>query len=95
MVPRKSPASLRPGGRHAQKSARQAASVVKVTDITPRFKLVFATVFAITVLSLLMNLIIVLAGIKGLAADSFAETCSTAFKLGFGAIVGLVGGKVT
>jgi hypothetical protein len=78
-----------------RKSTGSPSSVVKVTDITPRFKLVFATVLAITILCLFLNLVIVLAAPAGASAESFADTCSTAFKLGFGAIVGLVGGKVT
>jgi hypothetical protein len=69
--------------------------IVKITDITPRFKLVFTTVLAITILCLVLNLLVVLMAPNGSQAASLADTCSTAFKLGFGAIVGLVGGKVT
>jgi hypothetical protein len=82
-------------GRHSGRKPESPSRVIKVTDITPRFKLVFATVLAITILCLLLNLVIVLAAPSGASAASFADTCSTAFKLGFGAIVGLVGGKVT
>jgi hypothetical protein len=88
------PAETAPERKH-RKPAQSPSPVVKVTDITPRFKLVFATVLAITILCLLLNLVIVLAAPPGAAAESFVDTCSTAFKLGFGAIVGLVGGKVT
>lgn len=85
-------------GRHASRAARSALqnpARTTVTDITPRFKLVFVAVLAITLLCLMLNMIIVLVAPHNSPAASFADTCSTAFKLGFGAIVGLVGGKVT
>jgi hypothetical protein len=55
---------------------------------------IFATVVAITILSLILNAVLVFAKIDSDPARGFVETCSTTFKLGFGAIVGLVGGKV-
>lgn len=67
----------------------------QIADLSPRFKIIFSTVTFITLCSLLLNAALVFAEAKGEAAGTFAETCSTAFKLGFGAIVGLVGGKVT
>jgi hypothetical protein len=78
-----------------QTGETSSSPIVKITDITPRFKLVFTTVLAITILCLILNLLVVLMAPNGSQAASLADTCSTAFKLGFGAIVGLVGGKVT
>jgi hypothetical protein len=95
MTEKESATGTEQAGRHTNRKSKSPSRVVKVTDITPRFKLVFATVLAITVLCLLLNLVIVLAAPSGASAQAFADTCSTAFKLGFGAIVGLVGGKVT
>lgn len=83
-------------GRHVDKNAlRVRRDRPTVTDISPSFKLIFAAVFTITVVCLLINLFIVLVAPDSAGAQSLADTCSTAFKLGFGAMVGLVGGKVT
>ena len=57
--------------------------------------MIFSVVVAITLLSLVFNAILVFTRIDDDLAWTFVETCSTTFKLGFGAIVGLVGGKAT
>ena len=62
--------------------------------VTPTFKLVFASVLGLTVVSLLT--VILLAVFVQNPSDqvkAVIETCSTTFKMGFGAIVGLIGGK--
>ena len=62
--------------------------------LTPGFKLVFISVLSLTILSFTAGICLALfvsnpsTEIKG-----WIETCSTTFKLGFGAIVGLIGGK--
>jgi hypothetical protein len=70
--------------------------------LSPFFKLVFLTVLGLTILSLAVSLGLSLhiGRLGGQAKDldlasikSMIETCSTTFKLGFGAIVGLIGGK--
>ena len=60
----------------------------------PRFKIVFGCVMALTLISLTASICLAIfvtnqsPEVKGLI-----ETCSTTDKLGFGAIVGLIGGK--
>ncbi|MEZ7007419.1 hypothetical protein [Streptomyces sp. AD55] len=78
--------------------AGQAPAVVaaapEVTTVTAHFKLVFLCVTAITVLTLLAALYIgVFVGEPTEAATSAMNTCSTLANLGFGAMVGLLGGK--
>jgi hypothetical protein len=61
--------------------------------LTPTFKLVFISVLSLTILSLLVSLILVLYGRDTEDSKRLIESCSTTWKLGFGAIVGLIGGK--
>jgi hypothetical protein len=61
----------------------------------PYFKLAFAAVVAITVLALVLNVLLALLGSDTDQVKAAAETCSTTYKMGFGAIVGLIGGKAT
>ncbi|WP_328997808.1 hypothetical protein OHA18_25480 [Kribbella sp. NBC_00709] len=61
---------------------------------TPVFKLVFLTVLGLTVAALILNVVLVMAiDQPNDQAKSLIETCSTIVKAGFGAIVGLIGGK--
>jgi uncharacterized membrane protein (Fun14 family) len=50
-------------------------------------------VVGLTVLVLLVMTGIAVAGINNDASKSLVDTCETAFKMGFGAIIGLNGGK--
>ncbi len=59
----------------------------------PYFKLVFAAVVVMTVLALVLNVLLALFGSDTDQVRAAAETCSTTYKMGFGAIVGLIGGK--
>lgn len=71
-----------------------AAHTIDVTKLTPLFKMVFLTITGLTVLAFAANLILVLVLDKpGDEAKSFLELCSTISKMGFAAIVGLIGGK--
>ncbi|MGO9273312.1 MAG: hypothetical protein ACLQOO_24260 [Terriglobia bacterium] len=62
-------------------------------DLTPRFKLVFFFVMGLTVLSLAVTVNLTLSANPSEDSRRLIETCSTTFKMGFGAAVGLLGGK--
>jgi hypothetical protein len=65
-----------------------------VTTVTAHFKLVFLCVTVITVLTLMASLYIGIFVEKPTeAAKSAMNTCATLANLGFGAMVGLLGGK--
>ncbi|MFI6011498.1 hypothetical protein ACIBAG_22230 [Streptomyces sp. NPDC051243] len=65
-----------------------------VTTVSAHFKLVFISVTVITVLTLAASLYIGIFVEKPTeAAKSAMDTCSTLANLGFGAMVGLLGGK--
>lgn len=59
-----------------------------------RFKLVSGCVMALTLISLGVSIALaVFVQNQSHEVKQLIETCSTTFKLGFGAVVGLVGGK--
>ena len=62
-------------------------------DLTPRFKLIFSTVAALTVLALILTVLLAAFGGESEQVEAAAEACSTTYKMGFGAIVGLIGGR--
>ncbi|MFE1235602.1 hypothetical protein [Streptomyces tendae] len=65
-----------------------------VTTVTAHFKLVFISVAAITLITLMASLYIGIFVEKPTEATKSAmNTCSTLANLGFGAMVGLLGGK--
>jgi hypothetical protein len=59
----------------------------------PFFKLVFLTVAIFTFVSLAVDIGVVVAGSHSEASKNLLESCSTTYKMGFGAIIGLIGGK--
>jgi hypothetical protein len=61
--------------------------------LSPAFKLVVLIVTGLTVLSLAVSIFLALDPNKSDQINGLIETCSTTYKLGFGAIVGLIGGK--
>jgi hypothetical protein len=67
--------------------------------LSPTFKLVFLSVLAITICSMLVACPLAIFQIRGLNMEPGTplsivfETCITTFKLGFGAMIGLLGGK--
>ena len=78
----------------AETPAAPSEEPVELTRVTPVFKLVFLTVLGLTVLSFATNVILVIALKEpNEQAKGLIDTCSTITKAGFGAIVGLIGGK--
>lgn len=49
---------------------------------------------ALTVLALILNVLLAMFGDGSEQVQAAAEACSTTYKMGFGAIVGLIGGRV-
>ncbi|WP_329614950.1 hypothetical protein OG244_19110 [Streptomyces brevispora] len=81
-------------GASPEAAAQEPAAAPAVMTVTPHFKLVFICVTVITVLTLLASLYIGIFVAKPTdAAKSAMDTCSTLANLGFGAMVGLLGGK--
>jgi len=66
----------------------------QLTTLTPIFKLVFLSILGITIAALIVNVaLVVFLHAPNDQAKSLIDTCSTILKAGFGAIVGLIGGK--
>jgi hypothetical protein len=62
-------------------------------DLTPRLKLVFVSLLCLTLVSLGVSVAFVFSPNPSDDTRRLVETCSTTFKMGFGAVVGLLGGK--
>lgn len=63
--------------------------------MSPLFKLVFATVVALVVVAIGINVALVFAGTKGTMAEDLASTCQDTWRSGAAAIFGLIVGKAT
>jgi hypothetical protein len=64
--------------------------------VTSRFRLVLGTVLALTVMLLLVDMILVLTlSNPSTQAQNLMDLCSRLVTIGFGAIIGLLGGKAT
>ncbi len=62
-------------------------------NVGPYFKLIFLTVASLTALSLLIMCIVAMSGVDSDSSANLLDAVSTTFKMGFGAIIGLIGGK--
>lgn len=62
---------------------------------TDHFRLVFVSVLALTILALALNVVLTVFCESTAEVRAAADSCSTTYKLGFGTIVGLVGGKAS
>jgi hypothetical protein len=73
----------------------QQANPIPVATLTlsPIFKKIFNSVLVLTILSLVVSLALVIFPTQTDDVKRLIETCSTTFKMGFGAVVGLIGGK--
>jgi hypothetical protein len=72
---------------------REEPAVVRYT-LSPRFKWTLVSIMGLALLSLGVSLVLVLMSSQFTPeAKSLFETTTTTWKMGFGAIVGLVGGK--
>ncbi|MER6592109.1 hypothetical protein ABT214_09700 [Micromonospora purpureochromogenes] len=86
-----------PGRIRARSDAPEQESIrvpEDKSDLTPRFKLIFSTMAALTVLALILNVLLAAFGGDSEQVKAAAEACSTTYQMGFGAIVGLIGGRV-
>jgi hypothetical protein len=88
----KKPPAKRPS-RQADSAAEKEPSTLP-TDITPRFKLVFITAAILTFAFFAGGLILASRETSTPAAEKAVAACFTMATMGFGAIVGLIGGKV-
>lgn len=70
-----------------------AASVGQVVDFSPAFRLVFFCVLGLTVFSALLNVFLAIGVAETPRVVTLVETYGTTWKLGFGAIIGLIGGN--
>ena len=68
-----------------------AAAIV----LAPSFKLILLAILFLTVLSLVISVFLSFQKELSEQGKNLFETCSTTWKMGFGAMVGLIGGKVT
>ena len=69
---------------------RERASETAQDQLTPRFKLIYSTIVALTLLALTLNVLLAIVGGDSDQIRAAAEACSTTYKMGFGAIVGLM-----
>ena len=79
------------------KAVIAALSASPVKSVSPAFKLAFSAVVILTVVSAVGATVIAFTAGDPLPPNQQAifETFNTAWKMGFGAIVGLLGGKAT
>jgi len=74
-------------------SGNKPQPVPPIITLSPQFKLIFLSVLSLTLLSLIASVVLVLFAKDSDEVKRLVETCSTTWKLGFGAMIGLIGGK--
>ena len=65
----------------------------KIVSISPKFKLIFIADVILAVLSLIIAFAISFYHEPTDLQKSLFDTCSTTWKIGFGVLIGLIGGK--
>lgn len=65
----------------------------KITYISPYFKLVLGCVFILTIVSLSVSIYLSCDKLLTDEAKKLIGVCTTCYQMGFGAIIGLLGGK--
>jgi hypothetical protein len=65
----------------------------RAVPLDPGFKLVLLIVTVLTATAFLGMVVLAITGATNAASKDLFGVCSDAFKIGFGAIVGLLGGK--
>ena len=73
--------------------AGPAPSQVITVTLTPTFKLIFLSVLGITVLSMVLSCYLWASNPASAEKSALMAALMTTWKLGFGAIIGLLGGK--
>ncbi len=68
-------------------------SGAEVIALTPTFKWIFVSVLGLTVLSLVLSIVLALVGAETEARKTLLSTLADVYKMGFTAILGLLGGK--
>ena len=83
--------------RHGQPRTQpeSRASETAPGQLTPRFKLTYSTLVALTLLALALNVLLALVGDDSDQIRTTTEVCSTTYKMGFGAIVGMMSHRQT
>jgi putative Mn2+ efflux pump MntP len=61
--------------------------------VGPEFKIVLLSALGLTLLSFVVGVLLALQSVQTPTVVGLIETCSTVFKLGCGAVFGLLGGK--
>jgi hypothetical protein len=82
----------------ASQAHNSRSATISTVTLTPAFKLVFLSVLGLTILSMMIACPIAILlppsqHPQNLQLNIVFETCITTFKLGFGAMIGLLGGK--
>lgn len=72
-----------------------SSTPVQSIPLSPTFKLVFYAALGLTLLSLLIALGISFVETPNAAQKEIFNTCAVTWKIGVGAIIGLIGGKAT